>query len=145
MNDPFWNQVLSSDDDVRNDGAGPSSAGGHTSSGADGGGDDGGDDSGDSFFSADGGDDGGTNGGDDGGAGGDDGGDPGPSEIPRDPSKGKQPITEECISDDSVSDIGRSDVLESPKVIEAEDDVINSLPEAYPGPEFHASDLGALF
>ncbi|KAB1226946.1 hypothetical protein CJ030_MR1G022248 [Morella rubra] len=103
MNDPFWNQVLSSDDElfdvevatVRNDGAGPSSAGGHTSSGADGGGDDGGDDSGDSFFSADGGDDGGTNGDD----GGDDGGDPGPSEIPRDPSKGKQPITEECISD----------------------------------------------
>ncbi|KAB1205801.1 Ubiquitin-conjugating enzyme E2 variant 1A [Morella rubra] len=108
MNDPFWNKVLSNDDElfdvevatVRNDDAGPSSAGGHTSSGADGGGDDGGDDSGDSFFSADGGDDGGTNGGDDGGAdGGDDGGDPGPSEIPRDPCKGKQPITKECISD----------------------------------------------
>ncbi|KAB1209378.1 hypothetical protein CJ030_MR6G016519 [Morella rubra] len=96
MNDPFWNQVLSSDDElfdvevatVRNDSARPSSAGGHTSSGADGGGDD----SGDSFFSADGGDDGGA-------GGGDDGGDPGPSEIPRDPSKGKQLITEECISD----------------------------------------------
>ncbi|KAB1209377.1 hypothetical protein CJ030_MR6G016520 [Morella rubra] len=64
--------------------------------------------------------------------GGDDGGAPGPSEIPRDPSKGKQPITEECISDDNVSDIGRSDVLESPKVSEAEDDVINTLPKAYP-------------
>ncbi|KAB1216140.1 hypothetical protein CJ030_MR4G011957 [Morella rubra] len=63
-----------------------------------------------SFFSADGGDDGGANGGDV-------GGDPGPFEIHRDPSKGKQPITEECINDDNVSDIGRSDVLESPKLV----------------------------
>ncbi|KAB1203820.1 hypothetical protein CJ030_MR8G005086 [Morella rubra] len=120
LNDPFWDQVLNSDEeffDVGVDhtnihGIGSSSVGGHTSSGIEGG--DGRDDEGH-----------------------------------RDGMRGKAPMREADEHESDIgegigSDIVRSDILVSPEGSDEAEDASN-LPEPYRGPEFQETNMLPIF